>query len=466
MTELEVLLESALLPAARDGRWWVAYSGGLDSSVMLALSLPLAKRLGRPLHALHVNHGLSTYAEQWETHCAQVCDELGVPLAIERVSVERAGGGLEAAARDARYKAFARHVDGRDALLLAHHAGDQSETLLLRLMRGTGVEGLVGMSSAKRLQKVRIIRPWLNVPRSRLEQVANRLGLTWVDDDSNASLTFDRNYVRHAVLPALRERWPAADEALARVSRHAASTVELLADLAEIDFSQRASDGGSLAMDPLLSRARLANLIRHACRRWGLPLPPESAIDTLWSDIVPAAEDASPLICWPGGELRKYRRQLFLMPPLASPALEEVGLGYLSDALSPSSRLVNGGVFRWESSVGKQALCVERVAALSLPLRLCWRRSGESFRPAGRARRPLKKWWQDAGVAPWWRERTPLLYAGDILLAVPGLGVSEGFQAEAGQSGWCPLWIPSPGLSKDNEQHANPRPSPVLDPLR
>jgi tRNA(Ile)-lysidine synthase len=440
---LSGLLDSALLSHGAGGRWWVGYSGGLDSTVLLATASALAKSSGRSLTAVHVNHGLSPNAVAWERHCQHFCAARGIPLIVERVEVKRAGAGLEAAARDARYAAFARHVGPQDALLLAHHAGDQTETLLLRMLRGTGVDGLAGMAVRTVLSGMTVLRPWLGVSRQALEAEAVRRGLSWIEDESNQSPQFDRNHLRLNVLPALRARWPAADDALARLAAHAAAASDLLGDLAALDLAGRWHVGG-LSLDPPLSMARLANVLRHWCRESGLPLPGESVMGAILQDMVPASEDATPLIAWSGAELRKYRNQLFLMPPLPP---VEAGQWPLHQTPSTAGAIeplpLNGGLFGWQEASGPEAIAPGHLANPAGALCLRWQMEGQSFKPAGRPTRPLKKWWQDAGVPPWWRERTPLLYAGDQLLAVPGIGVAEGFQAANGDRGWRAVWCPN-----------------------
>ncbi len=425
----------------------MGYSGGLDSTVLLAKAWSLARQTGQPLSALHVNHGLSSYAGDWEQHCQRFCAERDIPLIVERVHVERSGAGLEAAAREARHAAFARHLGPADVLLLAHHAGDQSETLLLRTLRGTGIDGLAGMASRAVVSGMTLVRPWLEVSRQTLEAEAAQLGLSWVEDDSNQSAQFDRNHLRLNVLPVLRARWPATDQALARLARHAASTSGLLEDLAALDFAGRCQEG-ALALDPPLSEPRLANLLRYWCRRSGFALPGESALEAVFRDMLPASDDAAPLVTWAGAELRQYRRRLFLMAPLDPIQPGETSVaGPAAGPAAGKALPVNGGLFRWEEGAGNAVLDPGRLSRLEGTLVLRWRQGGESFKPAGRATRPLRKWWQDAGLPPWWRERTPLLYAGDRLIAVPGLGVAEGCQAADGVRGWRPAWSPGGVLS-------------------
>ena len=175
-------------PSAR--RLWLGYSGGLDSTVLLHLLV----RLGSEVTALHVHHGLSARADHWLAHCQAQADRLGVPFQALRVQVDRRDGGMEQGARTARYRAFAEVMAPGDQLLLAHHGDDQAETLLLRLMRGAGPRGLAAMAESRALGEGKsILRPLLKVPRAELEAYAHTEGLEWIEDDSNADLSIDRN---------------------------------------------------------------------------------------------------------------------------------------------------------------------------------------------------------------------------------------------------------------------------------
>ncbi len=201
------------------GRVWVGYSGGMDSAVLLEAVVELRARVAPAprLAAVHVNHGLHPDAARWAEHCQRRCDALAVPLATHCLppgELAATGGSLEAAARAARYAAFAAQLVAGDVLLLAHHADDQAETVLLRLLQGRGV---LPMPAARSLGDGKLLaRPLLEVPRQALRDYAETRALSWVEDPDNASSTPDRNYLRHQVLDPIRARWPQAAQALAR----------------------------------------------------------------------------------------------------------------------------------------------------------------------------------------------------------------------------------------------------------
>ena len=217
------LLRQTLTLGARHGevhRLIVGLSGGLDSTVLLhALA---AAEPDVPLEAVHVDHGLHPQSTAWAAQCEQLARTLGLHLARHRVRVRETGSGVEAAARDARYECFKSLLSAGDCLLLAHHLQDQSETVLLHLMRGSGARGVRGMPADRRLGAGRLLRPLLGTPRDDLEAYARRHDLDWIDDPSNMDRVHDRNFVRHDVLPLLRERWPAADDRLTHAAALAA----------------------------------------------------------------------------------------------------------------------------------------------------------------------------------------------------------------------------------------------------
>lgn len=228
------LSEHDLLPTlevlAGAPRWWLAYSGGLDSTVLLQLlARARAARPGfPPLVALHVNHGLHPDAPRWQHHCEARCRALGIDFDCEAVVVEPAGEGLEAAARRARHAVFESRLGAGDILFTAHHLDDQVETLFLRLLRGAGVDGLGAMAESRPLGAGRLVRPLLDVPRGVLADCARQWALDYIDDPSNEDTRLDRNYLRRRVLPLIAERWPGYRGTVGRAADHLRETAALL----------------------------------------------------------------------------------------------------------------------------------------------------------------------------------------------------------------------------------------------
>jgi tRNA(Ile)-lysidine synthase len=259
-------------------RLCVAYSGGLDSSVLLHLLAEARQSLGFSLTAVHVHHGLSNQADAWVRHCAQVCSALDVPLAIHQVDVQPAGEGLEAAARAARYRVFCQ-LDA-DFLVLAHHRDDQAETVLLQLLRGASLKGLAAMPEARPLtEKLMLLRPLLAATRAEIAAGAAEIGLNWVDDASNDDLRLARNALRQDVFPRLIQHFPHAPKALAQAAVQFTEAALLLDALAEQDGRAAITRNG-LAISALqaLPEARARNLLRRYLERAGAEMHPEAAI--------------------------------------------------------------------------------------------------------------------------------------------------------------------------------------------
>ncbi|MFO8140330.1 MAG: tRNA lysidine(34) synthetase TilS, partial [Marinobacter sp.] len=295
-------------------RLWVAFSGGLDS----ALLLHVVAACHPDVTALHINHQLQPDHQQTEQFCRDVCARLGVPVVVERVEVAVAGsgaGGLEEAARSARYRVFKNRMGDNDLLLMAHHGDDQAETVLFRLLRGTGVQGLAGMPRGRPLGRGRLCRPWLAVSRERLEQVASAAGLNWVEDPSNASQAFDRNYLRHAVLPGLKARWPGLLKRVAHSARACAESEQLNQRLAELQW-QACADADRLQLEPFraLSGPEQRNLVRWWIHRQGWRVPVLSDWGQALAGMLDAGEDREPEIRGEGYRLRRYRGHLCLVP--------------------------------------------------------------------------------------------------------------------------------------------------------
>ncbi|HET8883683.1 MAG TPA: tRNA lysidine(34) synthetase TilS, partial [Solimonas sp.] len=373
--------------------------------------------------ALHIHHGLQAAADGWARQVRALCRELGVPLTVRRVQVDRRhGGGPEAAARDARYAAFLSVLKPGDLLATAHHRDDQAETVLLRALRGSGIAGLAAMPALSVFGPGRLWRPLLDCPRAALQAQAQRRGLRWIDDPHNRDPRYARSYLRAEVMPRLAAHWPQAPASLARLAQRAADAEALAATLAQLDLQTlRAgagwSVGGLLALDPVRRR----NALYHAwlAQRW--PAPAEARLARLDVEILRARGDAQPLLRHEHGEVRRFRDVLYLLPHLPPPPAQ---------ALAWPAR-------RRELNLpdGLGRLRLARPPAIALQLRFA--RGGERLKPAGdRHTRSLKQLCQDRGIAPWVRVRMPLLYAGDELLAIAG-----GWHgAKAAQLGLRPRW--------------------------
>lgn len=431
----------ARLPDAR--RYLVAYSGGCDSHVLLHAMHQLQQRDGFELAAVHINHGLSPHAKEWELHCGVVCASLGIPCQSIPVQARaKAGESPEAAARKARYAALRSVVQQGEGLLLAHHMDDQAETLLLQQFRGAGSRGLAAMPAWQKFQQGWLGRPLLDISRAQLLDYARENQLSWIDDPSNFDTDFDRNFLRHDVVPILQQRWPSMNATLARVSRLQAETSQLLEELAELDWQhcQSEQDGLGLPVESLLSLSphRQRNLLRYWISEiQGMSLPNSERLYQIQNEVLTAAEDASPCVSWQGVEVRRYRGTLFAMSPQAE--LE----GEFTWADQTELVLPDGSVLQKEAAMG-QGLKQELFNQGRVSVR--FREGGESCRPAGRKEtHQLKKLFQDWGIPPWERQRIPLLYLDDELAMIVGYCVCEPFAANREEQGVLISHKPAPG---------------------
>jgi tRNA(Ile)-lysidine synthase len=404
---LQSLIDDALAQPPPGRVVWVALSGGLDSALLLTLAAEACRRHPRPLHALHVHHGLQAAADGFERHCRRLCSRLGVPLFVERVDVELGGGrGLEGAAREARYAAYGRRVAAGETLWLAQHRDDQAETFLIAALRGSGVRGLAGMPPGRVWQGRALVRPLLGVARADLAREAARRGLAWVEDPSNADESLDRNFLRHAVLPRLAARWPHAAEALSRSAALACEAEALLGELAELDLARLGGDAGRLPIAGLceLSPARRRLLVRHAASQVGLPLPPARRLAALLAQLE-ARGDAEACVDWPGAEARVWRGYLYLMaPPAALPSSWRAEWDGREPLLTPQ-----GACRLWLMAEGGEP--AGRLVVQS-------RQGGERLRLPGRGSRDLKRLLQELDVPPWRRRQLLVVWQGETVAAV------------------------------------------------
>lgn len=419
MADLADRLFASLTPFVDAPSWCVALSGGLDSSVLLHALVSLKGRQTLPvLRAIHVHHGLQAAADAWPAHCQRLCDGLGVELAVRHVRVAQAAS-IEQSARDARYAAFAEALLPGEVLLTGQHRDDQAETLLLRLLRGAGVRGLAGMPVRRRLGVGELVRPLLNVSRAELLAYAQAYGLQWVEDPSNQQMQFSRNYLRHAVLPAITARWPQVRRSLARTAGHLAEARELLDELAQEDLALlSAPDEFSWLKLPSLNLPALKQLSparqRNALQYWlaSRTRLPDSDHWAGWCDLRDASVGASAVWRLTDGELHRGGECIYWLSgawlvSLADPVLWNDPLETL--------RLPGNGSVSLNGNPPQQ------------PLRIGYRQGGETLEIPGRGRRDLKRLLNERHVPPFVRSRLPLLFAGDRLLAVANLpGLSAG----------------------------------------
>ncbi|MDH5633654.1 MAG: tRNA lysidine(34) synthetase TilS [Gammaproteobacteria bacterium] len=405
----------------------VAYSGGVDSHVLLHL----LSRTEFNVSAVHVNHAISANANAWQAHCQQVCETLGIALVVEKISLAGSPGNTEARARHARYKALADHISADKKLLLtAHHQDDQAETVLLRLMRGSGVHGWAAMRATRPFARGQLIRPLLDISRRQILDYARAEDLSWIEDETNRLSGFDRNYLRHQVVPMLEARWPGVGRRLAQVAGDARDTGELLDQSISGHLALCQTADGELSVSALsrLAPGEQALTVRLWLRRRGYPMPSRHKL----TEIISLLHQSTPhSVRWGEAEVWCYRdilavrRSAPVIPgnwqlawPDSTPELELPDLAirlrlHETAAAGISSRLLVGAT-----------------------IELRQRRGGERVQLPGRQlHHQLKKVLQDAAVPPWLKNRLPLIFIDGQLAAVPGVAVFEPFCCRQGEPG-------------------------------
>jgi len=406
----------------------VAFSGGLDSTVLLHQLVYLRERTpDLQLRAIHVHHGISANADAWVEHCQQVCTDWQVPLMVTRVTLADDGKGTEAHAREARYQAFREALRPGEVLVTAQHIDDQCETLLLALKRGSGPAGLSAMANDSEFAGTRLLRPLLNEPRISLEYWAVSHQLSWIEDESNQDDAYDRNFLRLRVVPLLTERWPHFAQAVARSASLCGEQEQLLDELLAEELAALTGEYGQIAIEPLLavSEIRRAAILRRWLAQHQMMMPSRGMLERLWQEVALAREDAAPLLRLGHIDVRRYQQQLWLV----SAYNREL---YSQQAWTDTDQpllLPGSGVLRLVA--GEEI----RAPKADEPVSIRYAASGTLHIVGRQGGRKLKKIWQEMGVAPWLRDTTPLLFYGDTLIAAAGYFVTVEGQYREGEAG-------------------------------
>ena len=460
-------LIAPLLPA--QSSILIGLSGGVDSVVLLHLLHKLAPRYSWKLSAMHVHHGISQNADAWADFCADLCARFHIPLRIEHVDIAPLRAhGIEAAARKLRHAAFAaQHCD---FVVLAHHADDQAETLLLQLLRGAGVKGAAAMPLARsvamlspsplrgegggggdKTQSPVLLRPLLAIPRAVLLDYARQHGLRWIEDESNTDDSYPRNFLRHRVLPLLEQKFPAYRDTLARSAQHFAEASGLLDELARLDapdlFPSPACGRGArgegdeflLEVSRLqsLSQPRAKNLLRYFLHSFGAPMPQATQLDDMLQQLCSARQDAGVCIAYGGWQMRRYQGKVYVLRALGDFDSNLV-LSWQGEAELIWPALNTRLRFNQFQGSG---ISLAKLQCAPVTLRL--RHGGETLRPQPHAAtRTLKNLLQQHHVPPWQRDRLPLLYCGDELVCVPGVAIAAEYQAAAEEAGVSVVFCP------------------------
>lgn len=444
----------------------VGFSGGLDSTVLVH-ALASVSSLSPRLLAVHINHGISPNAMKWQQHCERIAAVLKVPFMAQSVQFNRSAN-IEEGARTARYAVFSSLLGTQDCLLLGHHQDDQAETILLQLFRGAGVDGLASMREFCSWQTAMLARPFLTHSRQILQDYALAHQLQWIEDESNHSLDYSRNYLRHQIMPLLMQKWPGVVGNLARTAVHCQQAQTNLHELAIQDcaelsvvkprenmMSRGLSVGGrdsgavesKLFLPPLkqLSTGRLTNVIRAWLRHNDIQAPTTALLQRLIDELVFASQDAMPLVAWDNVQIRRYQEYLYLekVDTVPQNGRSLVALGMRRQQHTLASTSCTDWLHFPEPCIVPQngmVLCAQRAEeGVFVPegakISIRFRQGGERFFWHGH-HKYLKKLLQEWGVAPWLREQIPLVYIDDQLAVVVGYAISDFFYSTA-----SPAWF-------------------------
>ncbi len=400
-------------------RLLVAFSGGMDSAVLLHMLAGLRQTKGLTLRAVHIHHGISRYADDWQQHCQQVCDDLAIPLLVRKVTLCTEGRGIEAAAREARYTAFSELLQPGEALVTAHHQDDQCETLLLALKRGSGPAGLSAMPPVLRFGSAVLLRPLLPFTRQQLAAYAAQYQLHWVEDDSNQDTAYDRNFLRLKILPQLEQRWPRFTAAVTRSAELCGEQEALLDELLRPELDNLITNEKAIPVGPLagFSAVRRAAILRRWLMHCGAPMPSRDALARLWQEIALSREDANPRLTLGEGELRRYDQHLWWVRVKEG---QRQTVLHWSDRQTPLILPAGLGCL----TAAEQGIKL-RLPTADERLSVRFTVPGKLY-IVGRDRgRSLKKIWQECGIPPWRRETTPVLFYNDEPVCAPGVFVTR-----------------------------------------
>jgi tRNA(Ile)-lysidine synthase len=415
-------------PARRGEAVVVALSGGRDSMALLDTAARIAKRRGsgiRRLLAVHVHHGLSPNADAWLAHCEAACAVREVPLAVRHVEVRRRGRGVEAAAREARYAALAEAA--RDAgariVLTAHHRDDRLETFLIQWLRGAGVDGLAAFPPSRSFgEDLLLVRPFVDLPRTDIEQYVAARQIGFVEDESNEERTLLRNALRADVLPRLDALRPGFRAAAARSVELVAEAAEAMRSIAEADLSAAAEGApdGMIWLDRIsaLPLARQTAVLRAWLAGVGLEAPSRARLLELLDQARSARSDTRMLVRVGDREVRRYRGLLLLRPVEAESHDVQAFRWQGDEEVSVPGW---GGALRFRPVVDAEGFDPSWLR--DAPLEVRPRGGGERFKPhPARPSRTLKRLFQDAGIPEFERGRLPLVWRRGELIYVGGLG--------------------------------------------
>lgn len=394
----------------------LAFSGGIDSTVLLHLLVALKHPYNLQLRAIYVHHGLSPHANNWAKHVQQICREFQIPCHIEHIMVDGTRN-VEAQARHARYEAIAAHLRKDEVVMTAQHLDDQCETFLLALKRGSGPTGLAAMPTVISFYSSQFIRPFLSIPRKKIEAYAHAHNLQWVEDESNDDCRYDRNFLRLSVIPILMQRWPHFNEMVARSAALCAEETELLNELIAEEMTSCLAPNKTLRLSPLHAMSFLKRnaILRAWLKLHRVTMPSRQQLDLLWDTVACAKVDANPQFKLGQHTVRRFQNALHVITPHAS----------LSQCVLPwdlTAPLVLPNMIGFLKCLPKGSL---RKPQSDETVTIRFRGHG-NVTIVGRSRsRSLKKLWQECGIPPWQRDQIPLLYYNELLITAVGVFITH-----------------------------------------
>jgi len=432
---LDTQIQAAINQIPDGDSYFIALSGGLDSMALLHFVLPYLTARAKKIEVIHVHHGLSEHADAWAEVCLKACAQLNVICHVERVHVLEKGKGLEAAARDARYAVFERYLEKGGVLLQGHHLNDQAETILMKLLKGAGPEGLSGIPQQRPLAGGCLFRPWLTLARSILDLEVKNTAIKWVEDDSNTDIRFDRNYLRHEVLPVLERRWKGSMNEIARSGAKAKDAYQF-----QLSWCRSVIDDvmssvylheSALSIEVLsgFEGAQQALLVRYWLDQFNVEQPSEKIFLRLWAEVLLATQDAQPEIRWGDVRIRRFDGCLFLVK--GDHSVEPFSYTTQIECLPQTYSLPDGkltlSLLSEECRDNKESVIDQddfTIAYIKLPddsqdITIKSRGAGAAICLDGQNSSSVKKLFQTKKVLPWKRSAMPLLYYAQELVFMP-----------------------------------------------
>lgn len=413
--------------ASTQKQFLIGFSGGLDSTALLLLFTKL--RENRPhlqMRAIHIHHGLSANADSWTEHCKQICEQLNVPLIIEKVRVDTCNG-IEAGAREARYQAISQHILPDEILATAHHLQDQTETFFLALKRGSGLQGLGAMQLQSTVYNLPVFRPLLHFTRPELEQFVQATKLDWVEDESNRDNRYERNFLRNEILPELRQRWAHFDLAVQRSAQHCFEQQQLINELLADEFAQnfdKTDRSFSIQQFAQYSATKQKALLRLWLNEWQLPMPSLVQLEQIIQDVIFARSDSNPLFQLGEKVVRRHQQKLYLTPQFTDISTHKVDIKIGETVCLPDNlgtltltQQADKLLVQWKN----KQLVTQKLPFTNAPIQIRFSYSSKIRLTEKSANKEMKKIWQHFNVPVWQRQRIPLIFYSDKLKSAVGL---------------------------------------------